>query len=180
MHLLRKLRGIVVTSLVWGFGWAVLGGLALSGLESVWSSLPASLDLSAPERAWGLFRAGFRLAGMLGVVAGAVFATTVAFAERRRTFATLSGYRLATWGALGGAAIPLVAATMYLAGEGIWLRGIGPFIAVASSLGALSSWAMMRLARRGDRLPALSASPDSGVLRVNGHEDAADAPRAAI
>ena len=162
MRLLRKLRGIGATALTWGLSWAVLGGVVLACIELLWPTLP-QMNLSGPAIAWELFRIGFRLAGMIGLIAGALFAIMVALAERRRTLATLSVRRMSAWGALGGASIPLVGVALYAASEGAWPYGFAPLIAVTGALGAFSSWAMLRLARSG------SGSTTQGVLSDGGH-----------
>jgi hypothetical protein len=83
----------------------------------------------------------------LGAFSGAVFATLLLGFERRRSIDTLAGRRVAVWGALGGATLPLV--VIALGGldgrlSSDWL--MAPLI--SGTLGAVCATASVRLARR--------------------------------
>ena len=97
--LLRKLRGMLGVGLTWGIGWATLIFILTSIIGAV---DPQQIDQG--EEPWRL--AG--LVGMVGFMSGAVFAVILSSAERRKSLKDLSVPRAALWGALGGAALPLL------------------------------------------------------------------------
>ncbi len=161
MILLRRLRGIAASALVWGAAWAVLGASALVGITLVSGMSTPRAELG-PTYLVGLFGMGLAFFGKVGAMSGALFAAAVAFGERRHTFASLRTGRMLLWGALGGAALPwLVGLGSLAAGtdEAIRLLVIGGIGAV---LGAGSAWAMLGLARRA-REPMATPELASGV-----------------
>lgn len=98
-NLLRKLRGMLGMGLTWAVGWTIVMfmiGTIISIVD------PDSIDPG--EEPW-------RMAGIIalaGFLSGAAFAAIFASAERRRKIRELSVLRSAFWGALGGAALPLL------------------------------------------------------------------------
>ena len=97
--LLRKLRGMLGMGLTWGVGWAIV----IFILGSVLGFFdPDSID--AGEEPW---RLGL-LVGSVGFVSGSLFALIFSGAERRKSIRDLSVLRATLWGALGGAALPLL------------------------------------------------------------------------
>lgn len=97
--LLRKLRGMLGVGLTWGVGWAIVMFIIGSIIGVV---DPDSID--AGEEPWRL--AG--LVGAVGFISGAAFAAILSSAERRKSLRDLSVSRAALWGAVGGAALPLL------------------------------------------------------------------------
>jgi len=97
--LLRKLRGMLGVGLTWGVGWAIVMFIIGSIIGVV---DPDSID--AGEEPWRI--AG--LVGAVGFISGAVFAAILSSAERRKSIRELSVPRAVLWGALGGAALPLL------------------------------------------------------------------------
>ena len=159
--LLRRLRGIAASALVWGAAWAFLGASALVGINLV-SGVQSPRPEIGPSYLLGLFGIGFVFFGKVGAMSGALFAAAVAFGERHRTFASLRTGRMLLWGALGGAAMPWVVSLGFLGagtGEATRLLVIGGIGAV---LGAGSAWAVLGLARRA-REPQATQELASGV-----------------
>ena len=147
MWILRRLRGIIGTALVWGTAWAV----AACGLTLVW-------------HAWfrpraGLAGVGFSpvlgmtlFYGIIGVWAGAVFASVLAVGDRRRTFAGLRMSRVVTWGMLGGVSYPVLVWLVASSGSGPMPSGLGVAVGLTAVLGGGSAAAMLALARRDSQL----------------------------
>jgi hypothetical protein len=135
---LRVLRGVVRTAVVWGVLWALAAGLFVIGVEMFGPG--RTID---PLRAFvgvAIFFTG------IGAWAGGVFALMMAAAERRHSFAELSTARVALWGAAGGVSLPLMILLVNLragpADEGLW-----PMF-FCTVLGTLSAWGMLAVARR--------------------------------
>ena len=87
--MLRKLRGLLGTAVIWGVGWfglsAAYFGVTLFGDISMQLLLQVAVAF-----------------GVAGAFCGAGFSTVLGIAERKHTFDELSYVRLAAWGALGG------------------------------------------------------------------------------
>jgi hypothetical protein len=142
--LLRRLRGMLGMGVFAGITWALVG-LAIGTVVLIVD--PASIDPgeSPPWIAYYFGRAGF--------VSGVVAAVALALAERRNTVGTLRWPRIALWGALGGFALPWIAAGP---------RAMLPFFVV---LGAATITGALALAKRGERL-ALSRETTPPELRA--------------
>jgi hypothetical protein len=97
--LLRKLRGMLGVGITWAVGWAIV--MFIIG-NIVLLVDPDSID--AGEEPWRLAL----MVGTVGFISGSVFALIFASAEGRRKIRDLSVTRAAFWGALGGAALPLL------------------------------------------------------------------------
>jgi hypothetical protein len=98
-NLLRKLRGMLGMGITWAVGWTIVMFMigTIIGIVD-----PDSIDPG--EEPW-------RMAGIIalaGFLSGAAFAAIFASAEHRRRIRELSVLRSACWGALGGAALPLL------------------------------------------------------------------------
>ena len=126
--LLRRLRGALGIGLTWAVLWVVVG----FGLVTVIGILRPG-DISRGE---GLSRILPSLA-TVGFLSGLGFAALFWLAERRRTLAQLSIGRVALWGLLGSAAIPLLLGTD------------GSMGILTGSLGALFAAGSVATARRG-------------------------------
>ena len=147
MLIVQRLRGILSTALTWALPWAAVGGATVVAFDWL-TRAPGFYPLTSVDFAWGLFLDGARFFALVGAVAGALFASVVAVAERRRTFATLHTGRIIVWGALGGAALPLLAGIgAALAGAPSMLRDLF-FAGIGASLGAASAAVLLRVARR--------------------------------
>ena len=145
MFFLRRLRGILGTSVLWALVWALLGCLlllaeAFFGDHAHHVAQPARLVLMSV----GFF-------GVWGAVSGGVFALALAIAERRRSIEQLSMWRVGAWGAIGGAALPALGTALSIL-EGSIAR-IAPqaaiLFAITALLGALCATGTVAIARRG-------------------------------
>jgi hypothetical protein len=101
-----------------------------------------------------------------GAVAGGLFAWFVARRERGQTLSTLSTRRVALWGGLATASVPLLATLTALAATGRLLP-IGVLAAgtlLAGIGGSVVSAGMLRIARRAPQLTEPDANPDRLLL----------------
>ena len=97
--ILRKLRGMLGMGLTWGVGW----GMVLFIIGSIIGVVdPDSIDPG--EEPWRMSL----LVASVGFVSGSLFALIFSRAERRKSIRNLSVLRATLWGALGGAALPLL------------------------------------------------------------------------
>jgi hypothetical protein len=97
--LLRRLRGMLGMGITWAVGWAIIMCLLANVIAVV---DPDSID--AGEEPWRLAL----MVGAVGFISGSVFAMIFSSAERRKRIQELSVLRSTLWGALGGAALPLL------------------------------------------------------------------------
>lgn len=129
-RLLRWLRGVLGVGLTWATLWALFGvtvGYIILALD------PASIDPGEePIRMAAIL-------GTVGLISGAFFAGIMSFTEQRKSVKNLSLWRAALWGALGGAALPLLT-TM---NDQVLFNTV--------PLGALSATLTIALARRAAR-----------------------------
>jgi hypothetical protein len=140
---LRRFRGIAGTAATWAILWGIAAVVFAIGVE-IFGAGRTTTPFGRTLAGIGLFF------GFFGAWAGAVFAILMAASERRRTFAQLSALRVALWGIAGGLSLPL---TIVLTQLDV-VRRIGPpdgFIRIllfTATLGALSGWGMLAMARR--------------------------------
>ena len=146
----RKLRGMFGVGLTWGVGWAIVMFIIGSIIGIV---DPDSID--AGEEPWRL--AG--LVGMVGFISGSVFALILSSVERLKTVRDLSVLRSAFWGALGGAALPLLT-TM---NESVLTTTMPLGAIFAASTVAIARRAALRESQTADNLPP---GNDSARLRA--------------
>src|SRR5262245_19469191 len=97
--LVRRLRGLLGVGITWAVGWGIIMFL-LGTLIGVVSA--DSIDRG--EEPWRLAL----MVSAVGFMSGSVFALIFSSAERRKALRELSTWRAASWGALGGAALPLL------------------------------------------------------------------------
>ncbi|MEZ4376762.1 MAG: hypothetical protein R3B35_00595 [Gemmatimonadales bacterium] len=144
----RKLRAILVIALTWGLFW-VIGGALLTGgiLALLWMRAGRITAIPLDELAFALVSFA-----MIGAVLGTVFATSLAWAGRRRDW-RLTGWRAATLGALGGTGCYLL---WFLGVEFLVNAAFAPTLGgtvAFGALGALTGVLTHGTAARG-RLPA--------------------------
>ena len=144
--LLRKLRGMLGVGLTWAVGWAIIMFI-LGSIISVVD--PDSIDQG--EEPWRLAL----MVSVVGFISGSVFALILSSAERRKSIRDLSAGRAALWGALGGAALPLLTsmpdATVFNTAP------LGALFAAATV--AIARRAALRDAEMVERLPGDSDPP---------------------
>lgn len=139
-EVLRKVRGLLGLGVSWGALWAVIGGVigVLVGfMTDAWLWYNPILE-------WGLGM------GLYGFVSGVGFGKLLAFVEGRKRLGELSLPRIAVWGVLGSALVPLVfgALGMFAAGT-TWLDVVGA-MGVTAFLGGVSAPGFVAMARRAE------------------------------
>lgn len=150
-NLIRRIRGLAGVGITWGALWAVIGagvGLAI-GIIS-----PSAWDWTNPILKWA-----FGI-GVYGVVSGVGFATLLSLKEGRRTLLDLSLRRVALWGVLGSAAVPLLFSVMGLLPPGTTMVEILGAVAVTGFMGGTFAPGSVAIARRA----ALSAGEEPPLL----------------
>jgi hypothetical protein len=147
---LRRMRGVVVSSVIWAVIWGLAG-------TSIVLSHVLRYDPRQSTELWQVFARATLSFAFLGGFSGAVFAVVLAAFERRRTLDELAMGRVALWGALGGMALPLVAVAATV--SQIWsLDILGPMLLLCTMMGGLGAGCAtvtLALARR----PASAVDP---------------------
>lgn len=115
---------------------------------------------------------GALLSGITGAINGAAFAVFLMVAERRRTLDALSKGRVALWGALGGAALPLATYILsrlwlgfHVAGVSFHFGGLARTLIIvlsSSALGAAVAVTHLSLARRVPAEPSRASLGSGG------------------
>ena len=127
---LRRLRGVVIATLLWAFFWGILG--LLLGLVLARTPIHVGEPLGRQDLPVLLAIVGV----ILGAGAGLLFAILVLVGERGRTIENLRGSRLALSGALAGAAVAIPV-------WGSWQAAL-----VLAALAGLAGWLAARVAQR--------------------------------
>jgi hypothetical protein len=148
--MLRRIRAVIATSLLWAIVWSPVGavvGLVQYLTRPSW----ALIDVVPPPPGLMLdmvVRFSYRW-GLLGAISGAAFATVLALAERNTSVATLSLIRVSIWGALGALLLPagLVLVGLFTFPLEQLSINVVPLISIAT-LGALCAAATLTIARR--------------------------------
>ena len=154
--LLRKLRGLLGVGITWGTLWAGIGaGIGLVvGIVS-----PELWNWGNPILEWALGM------GLYGLVSGFGFGALLSLGEGSKTLRDLTLGRVALWGVLGSAAVPVVFGFLGAFGAGTSMIDIVEAMAVTALLGGTFAPGSVALARRaelgaGDD-PLLLGSADS-------------------
>lgn len=129
---LRRVRGLLGIALSWALLWAGVI-FAIGTVISVVD--PGSIDVG--EEPW---RMALTIVAPIGFVSGLVFGGLLMGAEGRKSIRDLSFWRVALWGAIGGAVLPAL---------GI----IDAPLVNTMPLGAIASTLTVALARRGAPRP---------------------------
>ena len=141
--ILRRSRGVLVTAVSWALLWLPVGLL-----DVLIEGAPPEC-LYCPSNWLVLF---LGIWSLTGAVSGAAFAVVLMIAERRHSLAELSMLRIASWGAIGAAVVPVAFLAMALAEYGLedvaWVRS-ALVIGLATGLGAVCAIGTLALARRG-------------------------------
>lgn len=97
---LRKLRGVIGISLIWGILWAVVFGIIATIVGIV---DPDSIDPGEEPAIIAL------MGGAFGAVSGIVYGVALALAESGQSVRNISFLRAALWGMLSSAVFPVLA-----------------------------------------------------------------------
>jgi hypothetical protein len=127
--LLRKLRGLLGIGLAWGIMWAAVTAVIVI--------IIGVIDPDSVDPGEGPLFAG-AIVGFQGFLAGLGFGILLSLAETRKTILELSLIRVAIWGMLAAAALPL------LSGRPI------DMLYFVCPLGAASASVAVALARRAE------------------------------
>lgn len=153
--LLRRLRGLTGVGLTWGTLWGTIG----AGIGFVLGTLdPFLWQISNPIIDWAVGMAAY------GFVSGVGFGTLLSLGEGSKRLRELSLKRVALWGILGSAAVPLLFLPFFEAGTSI-LDILGA-MGVTAMLGGSFAPGAIAIARRAE----LAAGEDTELL---GSDDAA-------
>ncbi len=151
-RLMRRLRGLVGVGLTWGTLWGAIGagiGFVLGRLD------PLLWTLDNPVTLWGLGMAAY------GFVSGVGFGTLLMLREGSKRLGELSLGRVALWGVLGSAAVPLLFLGFFQAGTTV--VDILGAMGVTALLGGVFAPGAVAIARRAEL-----ASPDERDLLGDG------------
>jgi hypothetical protein len=97
----------------------------------------------------------------IGMISGGVFAALLATLERNKTLAQLSGRRVAVWGMLGGATVPVLSTLLVLSVTDLHLaQEAGPVFVAMAAFGAACARATLWIARRGAEQPENKSPAD--------------------
>lgn len=147
MRFLRRLRGAVITSLLWAIAWGSAGAMAYAVLEirrALRQGPPFSFNYVLPHAVIGAV-----FLALYGFLSGAAFSTVLALLERRRKLEDLSMRRVTAWGALGGMGILVLnVVLMLLFEDGPMPDDAVPVLIIMGILGAGCAAGSLALARR--------------------------------
>lgn len=160
-----RVGGILGIAVTWALFWGLVGGLFYAVAAAI-SGSPVGGRASPLE----IFGAIVSWWGLAGGSVGLAFGIALMVAERRTSLSHLSMRHTAFWGAIGGAAFPVLEALRHLLapGQTLWPRGLLTATIVFSALGSLSAAATLALARRWQTAISVSgiASERLGAVRA--------------
>ncbi|MEP7002080.1 MAG: hypothetical protein ABI969_16445, partial [bacterium] len=173
------------TAAVWGAAWLVPGLVWIGRLEM-------HRDDGLPFNLVNVVVYAVLNWALIGAIGGTLFALTLGFAERRRSsLDALSMRRVVSWGAIGGAAFPLLVIPLVPIVAPEFARQLPDIHNLSAALrqailaggvygvlGAVSAGASLRLARRAD--PDLLAAAGGLSVLPASHHASVDAGKAAI
>jgi len=126
MNLWRKLRGVAGFGLTWGTLWGAIG----AGIGFVVGLVnPEVWAITNPVIEWAIGM------GLYGMVSGMGFAGLLSIGEARKRIRELSLPRVAVWGVLGSALVPLLFGALGTFEAGTTLMDVLGAIAVTGLLG---------------------------------------------
>jgi len=145
----RRVRGLLGVGITWGTLWGGIG----AGLGFVLGLVnPALWEIGNPVTLWGLGMAAY------GFVSGIGFGVLLSLGEGSKLLRELSLKRVAMWGILGSAAVPLLFFPFFEAGTTI-LDIVGA-MGVTAMLGGTFAPGAIAIARRAE----LAAPDEIGLL----------------
>jgi hypothetical protein len=127
--------------ITWGLSWGVIGagiGLVIGVIS------PEAWDLTNPIFVWALGM------GLYGFVSGVGFGTLLSMGEGRRTIRDLSLGRVAAWGILGSALVPLFFGMMGTFEAGTTTADVVGAMLVTGLLGGTFAPGAVAIARRAE------------------------------
>ncbi len=160
MKRFRFLRALIGVATTWGAAWAaVMALLAAVSWLTFLRHIMALTHRSLPAYVLGGAIEGF----CLGATAGMAFSCVLAVLEKRRTFGTLSMWRVASWGGFAGVVLLILLLAVRPTSQPLAIVEIAMATVVVGGLGAISAVATLSAARRGRlqsgeepaRLPAI-------------------------
>ena len=137
----QKARGLLGVGLTWGTLWAGIGagiGLAIGIVR------PELWAFRNPVFEWALGM------GLYGIVSGVGFGALLTLREGRKTILDLSLRRVALWGVLGAAAVPLFFGAAGLFEAGTTAFDVVQAMLVTASLGGTFAPATVAIARQAE------------------------------
>ena len=149
--LFQKLRGLVGVGATWGTLWAGIGagiGLVIGIVR------PEVWEFANPIVDWAVGM------GLYGLVSGIGFGALLTLREGRKTILDLSLRRVALWGVLGAAAVPLLFGALGTFAAGTTVVDVLEAILVTASLGGMFAPVSVAIARKAE----LSAGEDRKAL----------------
>lgn len=138
---IRKLRGLAGMGLTWGALWGGIG-----------AAVGAVLGVLSPEL-WAVGNPVFDWAvgmGLYGLVSGVGFGKLLSFIEGRKTLRELSLPRVALWGVLGSAAVPLLFGAIGMFPASTTVVDVLEAVLLTSVLGGTFAPGAVALARRAE------------------------------
>ena len=148
---LRRLRAVLLLSIVSAIGWGVVGTILALGLGLAYGIPLGMSTLLGP--------AGFFAA--FGLIAGALYAVAIAMLPQRGGQTSLSAVRAGLMGLLGGMAVYFGFFGIEAALLGEWMSGMAIMGGgVFGVIGGATGIAIQRVAQRG-ALPPASDTPES-------------------
>jgi len=124
---LRRIRGVLVIGVLWGAGWAIVGGGVMEGFVDPQGRI---LDM------WP------QTLGIVGFLGGVIFSLMVRIAGERRSFSEFSFVEFAGLGAAAGLVQGVLA--MAIMGAPALFTGLTIVVSAGAALGSL---AVARMAR---------------------------------
>jgi hypothetical protein len=152
---LRRIRAAVGMGLIWGVGWAIVGGAIMEGIVDPHGKI---LDMWPQTLA------------IPGFLCGAVFSVMLGIAASGRRFDELSLPRFGALGAGTGLLLGVLAAVTGPASLPLWLR-VAAVTAPLAILSAASAAASLALARLGERRALRAAGTEDAGARLPGAGD---------
>ena len=152
---LRRIRAAVGMGLIWGVGWAIVGGAIMEGIVDPHGRI---LDMWPQTLA------------IPGFLCGAVFSVALGMAASGRRFDELSLSRFGALGAGTGLLLGVFAAATGPASLPLWLRA-AVVIAPLTILSAASATASLALARLAERRSLPAPETDDADVRLPGGGD---------
>lgn len=150
MKWLRRIRGLLGVGITWGALWGAIGAAVgfVVGLVN-----PALWNFMNPVEFWGLGLAAY------GFLSGVGFGGLLSLREGRRTLGDLSLGRVAIWGVLGSAAVPLLFGALGFFEAGTTLWDVASAMLLTAGLGGTFAPGSVAIARRAEL-----AAPDEARL----------------